>query len=439
VTTKVRRILLVLVGLCAIAAPATAAPTLMRGTPVPGEAFATQLIVLGTSTYELCSAAVWKPRVLLTAAHCLTDTGSSVAATSNRIFVMPPGVGSVAVYASGPVGAAPVRVTGAYLGQQYAETSKVVVGNDIAAITLDADLAQSSFTRLADRTEIAAWARSQHETTIIGYGITSPSDTTPSLPRTAGFQLAEVQTDRRGTNGWTTWSNPINGVDTCPGDSGAPQFVSTPTSTLLLGDIAGGNCTGQPRTAEAFAAMTYLEVLNPALTAAGYPTIPSAPQEIIATRIGDTETVWWAMPRISPETVTSFEVRDASGTTLCTSTQPYCTFAAKSDLTIRSMNSQGEGDAETVPEASPVRPEPPSVQRVNGLVRFTISALRYPVVSGYRVIDQSGKVACRITKPAVSMNCAAKLKRGNYRFTVSASTPQGRTTESLPTHGILID
>ncbi len=410
----------------------------MQGTPALGEPYTAQLIVLGTTNYEMCSAAIWKPRVLLTAAHCLTDTGSGTPAASTRIFVMPPGTNSPLVYASGPVGAARVRVLNAYLGQNYVEASKLVVGNDIAAVVLDSDLATSPFTRLSDRTEIESWAKAQRETQIVGYGITSLTDTTPSIPRSGTFLLSEIQVDRRATNGWVTWSNPMNGVDTCPGDSGAPQFVTTGTSTLLIGDIAGGNCNAQPRTAEGFAAITYLEVLNPALVAAGYPPIPSAPQNAFATSMNGNTTVWWTSPRLAPEAASNYEVRDAAGQVVCTSTQPYCTFATKPVLTVRSLNSQGEGDAVTIAEPIAIRPEAPRASTLARAVQFQVTPLNYPVVSGYRVIDQNKKVICRIARTSAPLTCTAKLAPGAYRFTVSATTPQGRTPESAKSGSVIV-
>ena len=423
-------LLLAVVGLLSLTGPSVAAPRLMQGTPVPGEPYTAQLIVLGTTNYEMCSAAIWKPRILLTAAHCLTDTGSGTPAASSRIFVMPPGVNSPLVYASGPVGAARVRVINAYLGQNYVEASKLVVGNDIAALVLDSDLAPSPFTRLADRTEIEQWAKTQRETQIVGYGITSLTDTAPAIPRTGTFLLSEIQVERRATNGWVTWSNPLNGVDTCPGDSGAPQFVSAGNATLLIGDIAGGNCNAQPRTAEGFVAITYLEVLNPALAAAGYPQIPSAPQNVSATSMNGSTTVWWSAPRLTPESAVNFEVRDSSGQALCTSVQPYCTFASQDQLTLRSMNSQGEGDAAVVPTANAIRPEFSRVVVKNSVASFRVAPLDYPVVTGYRIIDQNKKTLCRISQLTAPITCSAKLKPGSYRFTVSATTPQGRTPES---------
>jgi len=430
VKRRLAKLLTLAVCAASMSGTAYAAPRLMQGTPAPGEQYTAQIIVLGTTSYEMCSAAVWKPRILLTAAHCLTDSGSSTPAAASRIFVMPPGTNSPLVYASGPVGAARVRVIGSYLGQQYLEASKLVVGNDIAAVVLDSDLSPTAFTRLADRTELEAWVKSSQQTSIVGYGITSLTDTNPSIPRTGTFILSELQVDRRNTNGWVTWSNPLNGVDTCPGDSGAPQFVTTGTSTLLIGDIAGGNCTGQQRTAEGFAAITYLEVLNPALLAAGYPAIPSAPQEVIATSMNGSTTVWWASPRLAPESAVNFEVRDERGTAACSSTQPYCTFPNASNLTLRSSNAQGEGDAVTVPIAIPVRPLPPRIRQTDSSLKFTLTPLKYPVISGYRIIDQKKQTVCRITNISTPLTCRANLENGRYQFTVSATTPQGRTPES---------
>lgn len=432
-----RRVLAMTFGLALLAGPAQALPTIMRGTPVPGDPHTAQLIIMGSANYESCSAAVWKPRILLTAAHCLTDAGGSAPVTASRIFVMPPGGSSPQVFPSGPVGPARVHVTGIWLGQAYVEASHLVAGNDIAVITLDSDLAGSPFTRLADRTELQAWAQAQRETSIVGYGITSLTDQGPSLPRSGAFQFTELQTDRRATDGWVLWSNPVGQTDTCPGDSGAPQFLATPTSTLLMGDVAGGNCIGQPHTAQGFAAISYLEILNPALASVGYPTIPSAPTQVSATTLGNSQTVWWSPPASSPETALTYEVRDGQGAVVCTAVAAMsCTLPATSSLTVRSVNAQGEGDAVAVPAPREIRPAAPGVQAKGERVVISVRELDYPVVTGYRAISQSGKVACRIPDPAQSRTCATRLPAGTYRFRVSATTPQGRTLESAPSRQV---
>lgn len=384
-------------------------------------------------TYDSCSAAVWKPRVLITAAHCVTDNGSTQAVVPGRVFALAPGAPGPLVSAGGPEGGPRVRVTSIALGQAYAHTSPFVVGNDIAVIVLDTDLAPSAFTRLADRTEIQRLADARTQTSIVGYGRTSATDQGRPMPRAGLFTLSEVESNRRATDGLVIWSTPVDSSDTCPGDSGAPQFLTLPDRTLLLGEVAGGNCNGQSRTAQGFVAISYLSLLNPALAAAGYPTIPSAPIAPLTTSLNGVDTVWWSAPATAPESVVGYELRDAAGVIVCTATQPYCSFPHTEGATLRSVNAQGEGDAVNVPAPTVVRPNPPKTVKSGSRVRFTVDALNYPVVSGYRIIDQQGRVACRIVNPSVTLNCSAAGLKGKYRFTVSATTPQGRTPESPPT------
>ena len=427
-------------GFALISSSAQALPTIMRGTTALGDTHTLQLIIMGTDgrSYDSCSAAVWKPRVLITAAHCVTDQGASQAVALNRVFVLNPGAAGPAVSASGPAGGSRAHVTSIAIGSAYAHSSQFVVGNDIAVLTLDTDIAASPFTRLADRTEIQKLADAKTQTNIVGYGRTSLSDQASPLPRSGQFTLSEVEQNRRATDGLVVWSTPIDSSDTCPGDSGAPQFLAAADRTLLIGEIAGGNCSGQARTAQGFAAITYLALLNPALAAAGYPTIPSAPTNVITTSLNGTDTAWWAAPAISPESVTGYEVRDTTGVIVCTSTQPYCSFPHTDAPTLRSLNAQGEGDAIAVPAPTPVVVAPPRLEQAGSRVRFTVQALNYPVVTGYRIIDQQGRVACRIPDPKVSLSCSASGPRGKYRFTVSATTPQGRTAESAPTRTVVI-
>jgi hypothetical protein len=123
-------------------------------------------------------------------------------------------------------------------------------------------------------------------------------------------------------------------------------------------------------------------------------------------------------------------VRDERGVSLCASTQPYCTFTDVSNLTLRSVNAHGEGDATFVPVALPVRPQPPRTSQRNNVVKFFVTPLNYPVITGYRIIDQSKKTVCRIKDMTRELTCKTNLEKGRYRFTVSATTPQGRTPES---------
>ncbi|MFM7145960.1 MAG: hypothetical protein ACKOW5_06455, partial [Actinomycetales bacterium] len=54
----------------------------------------------------LCSAAMWKPRVLVTAAHCVTKEGSADPALEVRVF--PPGAEALVYSNIGPQGASSV-------------------------------------------------------------------------------------------------------------------------------------------------------------------------------------------------------------------------------------------------------------------------------------------------------------------------------------------
>ncbi len=437
---RIRGVLALTLASMLLSSTAQAVPSIMRGTPALGDGHSLQLVVMGADgrSYDSCSAAVWKPKVLITAAHCVTDQGASQAVALNRVFVLNPGAAGPAVSLSGPDGGSRVRVSSIAIGSGYAHSSQFVAGNDIAVLVLDSEIAATPFTRLADRTEVQRLADAKTQTTIVGYGKTSFSDQGRPSPRSGLFTLSEVEANRRSTDGLVIWSTPVDSSDTCPGDSGAPQFITTPTSTLLLGEIAGGNCSGTSRTAQGFVAMSYLGLLNPALAAAGYPTIPSAPASVTATSMNGVDTAWWTAPSTSPESAVGYEVRDAAGTIVCASVQLYCSYPHTDAATLRSVNAQGEGDAIAVPAPTPVELAPPKAVQKGSSVRFTVQPLVYPVVTGYRIIDQHGRVACRIADSTVTLTCNAKGLKGKYRFTVSATTPAGRTPESSPSRQITI-
>lgn len=422
------------------------APAVYGGTSAHGTPTVVSIAIFDGHEWPIgCSGVMWRPRLVITAAHCMTISGSSQGVAGFALF--PPGATALTYSNTGPQGAANVHVINAWKGTGYANLGSKVQPNDLAVLELDADLGAPGFTRLATRFDLDRWANSHASVQHTGYGLIGP-DQMFDEPFTASLALDEYVLDHKYGAVFTTHQNEAAGI--CPGDSGSPAYVVEGGSTLLIGEMAGGNapCNGSSDFGNVgFVAMGYLETLNTALAAAGYPTIPSAPQAISLTGRNRSVVVQWQAPATSPESVVGYDVLGTDGTVVCQSATTTCEIPNLPDgeyaYTVRSRNAEGEGDALPISAAPAVIAAPPrlpaptaAVAKSNHVtVRFsTIAGESSAVVAKYRVTDGSGRAFCSVTPPnqeAATLACSKTVtKAGSYRFRVEAVTEMGTTPKS---------
>lgn len=428
--------------LSALSMPAQASvrpePRVMGGSPALGDQVTVGIIMRdGDRWPKVCTAALWKPRILLTAAHCLTKAGTPTVVDGVKAF--PPGI-AIQAYSNAQPNASPVGVVGINRPNGYVSLGTQVNPNDIAAIVLDADLAGSAITRLASTAEVDRLARQAAPITMIGYGQAGPG-VSNNLPNAIALPLQQLLTDS--TLGSIFLATTTDGRDACPGDSGAPVISTGPSGTLLLGTQAGANgpCFGQAEGATInLLAMGYLDMLNAALAQAGYPLVPGPAQGIRAEARNRDLTLSWEAPTIAPESVVGYEVLGADGSVACTTASTTCTLTGLPDgtyaFTVRSRNAQGEGDAPVaVPSIAIAAPSTLSRpwKRKGRLAFRSLAGSSSAVVQRYQVRDQRGRILCTVTgKRARSRvpTCALPKRAGTYRFQVRAITQMGTTAWS---------
>ncbi len=413
--------------------PAEPAPRLIGAVPVIGTPNALGMMWSNSNFYYTCTAAPLKSRVLLTAAHCVSVDDFGAVVSPGAISLTPLG-GTLRVNGAGLVGASPVRVTQVVVPAGFTSPDDRVPANDIALLVLGSDIGASPYTRLATRVEVDRWVREQRAVDAIGYGLTAVGGTASEVPRQAQLPLAGLDPAYKGSTGWTIFSSAATGVNICSGDSGGPRFTTEQGATLLVAETAGGACsTVAGLTGAAFVPITYLDIVNPALAAAGFQTIPSSPLEIKAAQVADSTTLWWSAPTVSPQTATSYQVLDSVGAVLCSSGVTACTFPSAtitSTINVRSMNGEGEGDAALAPAADVLRPVAPAARAIKKRVRIFATAVDYPAVTSYVVRDRTGKKVCTIPPTAAPLACTVKAQPGSYRYRVEVVTPQGVTPAS---------
>ena len=416
-------------------APSKPSPRLIGGTPVPGTLNALGIMWSTSDFFYTCTAAPIESRVLLTAAHCVSVDNFGSVVSPGSIQLTPLGA-SLRVSGANLVEASPARVTQIFIPPGFTSPDQRVPANDIAFLVLDRDIGPSPYARLATRVEIDRWTRERRLVDAVGYGLTSPGGTASDVPRQAQLPLALIDPAYKASTGWTLFSTIAGGVNICSGDSGGPRFTTEQGSQLLIAETAGGGCASvSGLTGAAFVPITYLDLANQALAAAGYQTIPSAPVEVKAARVSDVTTLWWSPPITSPLTVMGYQVLDATGAVLCSSLTTTCsvpTAAITSELNVRSMNAEGEGDAVVTPIATDLLPVAPAARALKKRIRIFVTAVDYPSVTSYVVRDKAGKKVCSIatTVAPTPLTCTIRATPGSNRYRVEAVTPQGTTPAS---------
>ena len=421
-------------------APSTSVrdPRLMAAGDAIGTPYATALISVKGNSFGICTAGIWKPTVLMTAAHCVIDDATGGPIDPATFVVVPPG-SPFALVGGGVQGATGIRVTGTYVVDGFQLRGTDVPADDIAFVTLDQPIATTTFARLATTLELARWVGQGTPIAAIGYGFPSPTQRRTDIPREASLPIIRVQEDFRGSSGLAILSSKGSGIDACSGDSGGPRYAVDPAGPLLVGNIAGGSCNGLPGVGViGFTGMSYRPLANRALAAAGMPTISSAPTEVRSAIVDQSTTVWWQPPVDSPETVVGYDVTDATGAVVCSAAATSCSFptpaTGPNGMSVRARNAQNEGDAAISPDPGMLQAQAPSARVLKAKtpkkpVRFRVNPVDYPGVLEYRVITAKGERVCAIDPSASPLQCRVKLEPGKYRFRVVAVTPQG---ESLP-------
>jgi hypothetical protein len=417
-------------------------PRIYGGTSAAGNPGVAALSIFdGGSWSKSCSAVVWKPRVLLTSGHCVTVEGSATRVP--RLAIFPPGGAAVQFSNTGPQGASPANVIGIWTPSSYVNASARVEPNDFAVVLLDQDLGPSMYSRLATSAEMTRWAAALFPATIAGYGLKSPNQR-DVLPMQATVPIDTYAPNDSGGPVFSVAQSASVGV--CSGDSGGPTYATNAAGqNLVLGvnsGSAGGCVAGFAGSflMIGFSAIDYLDLVNQALVGAGYPSIPSAPNNVALSAVNNSVVVTWQPPTTSPQTVVGYEVTDPAGSLVCTSTTLTCTVANLPDgdysFSVRALNAQGEGNAlpasATATTAAPTQMALPKAT-TKKITFTTLAGSTSAVVGQYRVVDAKGKSICVIKdfKPgAKSLSCPLPTKAGTYRFRVLAVTQMGQTPPS---------
>ena len=243
----------------------TSAPTVIGGQPDhPWSGAAVYFETSFGADSSSCTGALWKPQVIVTAAHCVIEEAGGPIVSPSAITVWPAGANVETV--------APADVQVTFISAEW------IPGDgegtiDIAFMTLDKPLGATPITRLAKPQEVSTLAKEAALITYVGYGLTVPRDDPRQTSSPVPLSLSQPLTDMYDED--KTFTVLGDGVrSACLGDSGGPYLHEVAGELLLIGPfwgVSGPPCEsdGAEAASEGMVAADFASMANEALSKAG--------------------------------------------------------------------------------------------------------------------------------------------------------------------------
>jgi secreted trypsin-like serine protease len=241
------------------------ANSIINGTPAVGSDFVVTMLFGDEKPTSHCTGAYLRPRVVVTAAHCVIAQGARAPQLTRPIedwYVSQPGVD----WQSAGAKSSRVKVLKIWTDPDYFNRWEPDKGlretqvNDVAFLFLERELNGPTVSRAANRDEIESFRVGQGRAFHLGYGCIGTSyeqrrgnDGKPYLSE----EMVGTSTGSLSTPIWDRFllaKYPVK-AEVCSGDSGSPLLMKKGSEVLYLGTIFAG---GNGATGERFAATTVL-------------------------------------------------------------------------------------------------------------------------------------------------------------------------------------
>ncbi|MDP9151125.1 MAG: trypsin-like serine protease [Myxococcota bacterium] len=263
--------LLVLAGGCsgAPASDAVAAGTsaIQGGSDDTSHPFAVGIIEQNSGGFAICSGALLAPNLVATARHCVSHLASSSIDCATSSFGAVTAASNLFVTTDAVIGT-PMPYDVARIVVPSGANQASVCGNDLALLILAKPITLAAYVTPAISPPITNHVAYSTNMTAIGYGITSPSDTTGTsagtrrirqgigivcIPNDPTYAFNCYKTDPTASQ-YVTANEFVGGDGTCEGDSGSSAFDQgsfnqgkwVSFGVLSRGGLSGegGTCSG---------------------------------------------------------------------------------------------------------------------------------------------------------------------------------------------------
>lgn len=241
---------ILLTGLLICASLTAPANSIVNGKPAVGSDYVLTMLVGESNPQAYCTAAYLRPRVVVTAAHCVIKSGGRAPELTRPIeefFVSQTGID----WKTPEAKESRVRVLKIWTDPDYFNRWEPEKGlmetqvNDVAFLFLDKELKGKPLTRAATRDEIEQYRLGQSGAFHLGYGCLGESegkivgnDGKPYLVEgitgTQGYASHVPIRDR-----YLSVNYPI-GQSLCPGDSGSPLMMKKGDDVIYVGTLFAG-------------------------------------------------------------------------------------------------------------------------------------------------------------------------------------------------------
>lgn len=251
----------------------TPANSILNGKPAVGSDFVVTMLFGDEKPSSHCTGAYLRPRVVVTAAHCVIKQGARAPELTRPIedwYVSQMGID----WQNSDTKSSKVKVLKIWTDPSYFNRWEPDKGfretqvNDVAFLFLDRELSGPTVTRAANREEIESFRLGQGRAFHLGYGCIGESWESRRSNDGKPYLAEEIIGTNTGSLSTPIWDRfllaqyPVGKGEVCSGDSGSPLLMKKGSETLYLGTIfAGGNGPNGTK----FAATTVLWPFVPAL------------------------------------------------------------------------------------------------------------------------------------------------------------------------------
>ena len=231
--------------------PVTPANSIINATPAVGSDYVVTMLFGDEKPSSHCTGAYFRPRIVVTAAHCVIAQGARAPQLTRPIedwYVSQPGID----WQSSGTKSSRVKVLKIWTDPDYFNRWEPDKGlretqvNDVAFLFLERELSGPTVSRAANREEIESFRDGQGRAFHLGYGCIGTSYAQRKGNDGKPYLAEEIIGTKERSSSTPIWDRflfaqyPVGKGEVCSGDSGSPLLMKKGSEVLYIGTIFAG-------------------------------------------------------------------------------------------------------------------------------------------------------------------------------------------------------